>query len=256
MKYTLALIALLFAGITQAQEKITYLNEDGKSTKEKDAVLLEQRLKRNDTCWELNTYAAFGPRINSMQFRDEKGKIPNGRYLAYDRKGNCDTVGQYNNGTREGRWMVLSPKGRMVRELTYRNDRIVGKRDSTEANEESKKLTDSAAKAEGKTFTKVEIESEFPGGAAGWSDYLSHHLVYPKRAIEREIQGMPVVTFIVEKDGHVDPSNVYIEHSVEYTLDKEALRAITESPKWTPAVQDGRPVRSYKKQPFVFKLTK
>src|ERR1700683_5335637 len=40
-----------------------------------------------------------------------------------------------------------------------------------------------------KTFTKVEIESDFPGGAAAWLRYLNKNLRYPDDAGNNEIQG-------------------------------------------------------------------
>src|SRR4051812_6127762 len=54
-----------------------------------------------------------------------------------------------------------------------------------------------------KTFTKVEIESEYPGGAAAWQRYLNRNLRYPQEAIDNEVQGPVVVQFIVDKEGNV-----------------------------------------------------
>ena len=101
-------------------------------------------------------------------------------------------------------------------------------------------------------FTKVEVESEFPGGRAGWAEYLSKNLRYPQKAIRKRIQGTVVLQFIVDKEGKV--SDVSVILSVHPLLDNEAKRMITESPNWTPATQNGRKVKSYKKQPIVFKL--
>jgi len=101
-------------------------------------------------------------------------------------------------------------------------------------------------------FKKVEIESEFPGGQKGWTAYLNGNLAYPKKAVRKNIQGTVVVQFIVERDGRV--SNVEVVKSVDPLLDNEALRLIQQSPNWKPAVQDGKKVRSYKKQPIVFQL--
>ena len=54
-----------------------------------------------------------------------------------------------------------------------------------------------------KTFTKVEIESEYPGGDAAWRRYLQKNLQYPPDAQDNEIQGTVVVQFIVDKEGMV-----------------------------------------------------
>ena len=102
-----------------------------------------------------------------------------------------------------------------------------------------------------KTFTKVEIESDYPGGAAAWQRYLNRNLRYPQDAIDNEIQGTIVVQFIVDKEGMVSDVEAI---SGPKELRDEAVRVIKKSGKWTPAVQNGRQVKSYKKQPIVFRL--
>jgi protein TonB len=102
-----------------------------------------------------------------------------------------------------------------------------------------------------KTFTKVEIESDYPGGQAAWQRYLLKTLRYPQEAQDNEIQGTVVVQFIVDKAGAV--SNVEAIAGPPELRD-EAVRVIKKSGSWTPAVQNGRQVKSYKKQPIVFRL--
>ena len=102
-----------------------------------------------------------------------------------------------------------------------------------------------------KTFTKVEIESEYPGGAAAWQRYLLKTLRYPQEAQDNEIQGTVVVQFIVDKAGMVSDVEAI---SGPKELRDEAVRVIKKSGQWTPAVQNGRQVKSYKKQPIQFRL--
>ena len=103
-----------------------------------------------------------------------------------------------------------------------------------------------------KTFTKVEIESLYPGGPGAWLRYLNKNLHYPDDAINNEIQGTVVVQFIVDKDGNVSDVTA-ISGPESGGLREEAVRVIKKSGKWTPAVQNGRQVKSYKKQPIIFK---
>ena len=104
-----------------------------------------------------------------------------------------------------------------------------------------------------KTFTKVEIESEYPGGQAAWLRFLNKNLAnnYPQDAIDNGIQGQVVIQFIVDKEGNV--SNVEAV-SGPAELRDAGVKVIRKSGKWIPAVQNGRQVKSYKKQPIVFKL--
>jgi len=103
------------------------------------------------------------------------------------------------------------------------------------------------------TFTKVEIESMYPGGAAAWLRYLNKNFRYPEDAITNEIQGTVVVQFIVDRDGNVSDVEA-VSGPESGGLREEAIRVIRQSGKWIPAIQNGRQVKSYKKQPVVFKL--
>jgi protein TonB len=102
-----------------------------------------------------------------------------------------------------------------------------------------------------KTFMKVEIESEFPGGPHAWLQFLRDHLVYPKKAWKNNIEGTVILQFIVNKDSSISDLSAI---SGDPLLVEAALKAMARSPRWTPAVQYGRTVKSYKRQPVVFKL--
>src|SRR5580698_338851 len=106
---------------------------------------------------------------------------------------------------------------------------------------------------EDKIFTKVEIESSYPGGDAAWQRYLYKNFHYPDEAVNNEIQGNVVVQFIVDKEGNISDVQA-ISGPTDGGLRDEAVRVIKRSGKWTPAVQNGRQVKSYKKQPIVFRL--
>jgi protein TonB len=103
------------------------------------------------------------------------------------------------------------------------------------------------------TFEKVEIESLYPGGAGAWMRYLNKTFRYPQEAQDNEIQGTVVVQFIVDREGNVSDVEAVSGPSTG-GLREEAIRVIKKSGKWEPAVQNGRKVKSYKKQPITFRL--
>jgi protein TonB len=105
-----------------------------------------------------------------------------------------------------------------------------------------------------KTFTKVEIEAVYPGGSPAWLRFLSKNLRYPDDAVSNEIQGEVIIQFIVDKEGNTSDFEA-ISGPDKGGLRKEALRVLRLSGKWEPAIQNGRKVASYKKQPIVFKMT-
>ena len=118
----------------------------------------------------------------------------------------------------------------------------------------AKGVIDQPQKAEEESnepWVKVEIESEYPGGLPAWQRFLNRNLRYPQQAIDQEIQGFVLVQFIVDKQGNV--SDVQAVSGPE-ELRAEAIRVIKKSGQWTPAIQNGRPVKSYKRQPIGFRL--
>jgi periplasmic protein TonB len=88
----------------------------------------------------------------------------------------------------------------------------------------------------------VEVMPTFKGGDLNkFRDWVGKRTNYPQTAIDNNIKGTVILTFIVEKDGSV--SNVKVTKGVDPLLDNEAVKAISESPKWTPGLQRGQPVR-------------
>ena len=88
----------------------------------------------------------------------------------------------------------------------------------------------------------VEVMPTFKGGDLNkFREWVGQRINYPEEAITNKIKGTVFLTFIVEKDGTV--SNVTITKGVNPLLDEEAVKAISESPKWSPGLQRGQPVR-------------
>jgi periplasmic protein TonB len=91
-------------------------------------------------------------------------------------------------------------------------------------------------------FVLVEVMPSFRGGGLEkFRLWIQNRTTYPKAAVDKKIRGKVLLTFIVEKDGSV--SNVTVVKGVDPLLDDEAVKAISESPKWTPGLQRGEPVR-------------
>ncbi len=109
-----------------------------------------------------------------------------------------------------------------------------------------------AAPVEDEIFTKVEIEAEYPGGPGAWSKYLKSNL-NPNTPVDNNAPPgtyTVIVRFIVSKDGTI--SNVEQETNLGYGMEKEALKAIKNGPKWKPAEQNGNVVKAYRRQPITF----
>jgi protein TonB len=105
---------------------------------------------------------------------------------------------------------------------------------------------------ENKIFEKVEIEAQFPGGDAGWRKYLERSLSNFNPADNGAPAGTytTYVQFVVDKDGAI--SDVKALTNYGYGMEDEAVKVIKKGPPWTPAIQNGRKVKAYRKQPITF----
>lgn len=97
-----------------------------------------------------------------------------------------------------------------------------------------------------------EVMASYPGGDDALYKWLYDHIKYPPRAQDQGIQGRVMVRFVVEKDGSI--GDVQITRSPDDDLSKEATRVIKMMPKWKPARQGTRTVRSYFNLPVQFRL--
>lgn len=105
---------------------------------------------------------------------------------------------------------------------------------------------------EEKIFERVEIEASFPGGDALWRRYLERTLDggTPTKNGAPEGTYTVVVQFIVDKEGNISDVRALTNHG--YGMEAEVVRVIKKGPKWSPAFQDGRHVKAYRKQPVTF----
>ncbi len=103
-------------------------------------------------------------------------------------------------------------------------------------------------------LTFVAEEASFPGGTAEMMKYLGKNIKYPEVAIQAGIQGKVTLRFVVGKDGSIE--NVTVARGVPGCpeCDKEAIRVVKSMPKWKPAKNDGKVVKSYFNLPVTFKL--
>ena len=118
----------------------------------------------------------------------------------------------------------------------------------TAANTTKRTATKTTAKRT--TRTKAAAKEDFRIGEL--DQYLKQHITYWKNAAKQKEEGRVIVTFIVRKDGQITDARVV--RSVSPTLDAEALRIISNMPKWEPGENNGVPVSVKYTIPIMFRL--
>lgn len=102
-------------------------------------------------------------------------------------------------------------------------------------------------------FMFVEEKPKFNGGDANeFSKWVGKNLVYPEIAKENGVSGRVMLQFTINPDGSL--SNIIVLRGVDESLDKEAVRVVSQSPKWTPGRQRDRAVKVSYTFPVIFQL--
>lgn len=103
-----------------------------------------------------------------------------------------------------------------------------------------------------KVYDIVETNAQFPGGDKECYKFIASQIKYPAKCQEMGIQGRVLVSFVVNKDGSI--VDVKTLRSPDPLLTKEAERVISLMPKWIPAMQGWKNVRSRFQMPVMFRL--
>jgi protein TonB len=90
---------------------------------------------------------------------------------------------------------------------------------------------------------------EFPGGEQAFHQYLNKNINWP---IQKDIQGTIIISFFVERDGYL--TGFKVEKGVEKSFDAEALRVVMKSPRWIPAMRNGKPIKSKYTVPIKYQV--
>lgn len=94
--------------------------------------------------------------------------------------------------------------------------------------------------------------ASFPGGADSMMSYFSLNLRYPSKAMEQKLEGEVMVGFEIDETGVIH--NALVLSGLAEDCDKEAIRVVGAMPRWVPALQHGKPVKTLFRLPIYFQL--
>lgn len=106
-------------------------------------------------------------------------------------------------------------------------------------------------------FNDIEVKPMFlnsPDPSTFLEKWVYQYVKYPKYAQENGIQGRVLVDFIINEKGEV--KDVKVARGVHESLDAEAIRVVSASPKWRPGRHRGKKVSTAVTVAVDFKLEK
>ena len=91
------------------------------------------------------------------------------------------------------------------------------------------------------SFSDVDVKPMFLNSAdprTFLEKWVYQYVKYPKYAVENGIQGRVMVDFVIDEKGNV--TDVKVSRGIHASLDEEAVRVISASPKWRPGRHRGK----------------
>lgn len=285
-------VCCLFLGYNgkgQEYKFLYYLDTDLGSVAKDKATIIGKGLKENGL-FRLDCFSAQNNRLlMTIHFKDSTISVLEGPFKSYHSNGMLEREGNFINDLEEGNWFKWGPEGQRKDSIVYKNG-VPWVRASFHYYREGRimyyELTDSlqdthqtisydssgqvVAEANFKgqkgvvktytekgivtdsVFTREEREASFPGGDDGWRRYLQKNLNpnVPINNGARAGKYTVIIRFIVRKDGSLD--GISAETKNGYGMEEHVIKLIKRVPKWIPAIQYGRYVSAYRRQPVVF----
>ncbi len=89
------------------------------------------------------------------------------------------------------------------------------------------------------------------GGMSTLKSYINQNLRYPQKALDNNIKGTVILEVSIDADGTLN--NISLVKGIGYGCDAEAMRLITNGPKWTPKVENGQATKATQQVKIKFK---
>ena len=231
---------LIVNGMAQQISNVVFVGNNGVTENIKEAHSFIVVKKYPDSYKRLD-YKFNAPLVKERNYTDSSLSVLEGKYYEYAVDGSISKSGQYHNNLKEDEWYFYNDTGKVILEEQY--DKGILK-----ATINPDTVKDHASKTV--TLQPGEKEATFKDGNKDWIKYLVRNLKADVAQLSTN-GGQVTVQFVVNKEGKC--IDIHLFKSVEYALDEETRRIIENSPAWQPAVQDGRKVNAYRRQPITFK---
>jgi len=176
-----------------------------------------------------------------LEKEPRQGKSASGEYLnqrkeglwtQLDTSGMVESVYNWHDGKRHGKFFLYDSAGEKVNEGLYRNDTLLAELFKMP------RITKPYLKSceENNLFVDVEDCTE-----ALLPQYIYSQMKYPAKARKSKIEGSVIAQWEIAHDGSV--RNIRVPQSLSNEIEEEVLRVLNNMPEWEPATKDGVPVK-------------
>jgi TonB family protein len=187
-------------------------------------------LKGTSISWYNNGYMA-----DSAEYSYDGKAV----YISWFDDGSPSSAGRLVNNKKEGAWQYFHKNGKNAALEKYQQGNLVSR---IYYDEKGIQLTDTSNRDQRAVFRGSEIK---------WRNFLENNLEFPRHV---KLVNTDIITVVlaatINEEGNVE--DVYVEIPFDPKFDDEALRVMKKSPKWSPAIDHNRNVKSHIRQPISF----
>ncbi len=160
-------------------------------------------------------------------------------YVSWFDNGSVSSAGRLVGKLKDGPWQFFHNNGRLAAMEKYRVGDLLSR---IYYDENGIQLTDTTSKDKDAVFAVNE---------AKWRTFLKNNLEFPHDVNLVNTDRITIVLSVtISEEGNVE--DVYIETPFDPLFDNEALRVMKKSPKWIPAIDHNRRIKTYIRQPISF----
>jgi len=178
-----------------------------------------------------------------LSFWDRNGKqtVTNGTgsYFYISENDSSKHEGKIIKYKKEGIWKAIRKDGSKIYQEVYKKGRLI-KGESWD--KDGKKYS----------YKKAFIQPQFKRGMKGIKKIIMNNFKVPQFAIDHNIQGTMIVSFMVDKKGKVE--NPKVVRKLCVPCDIEAVRVVKLMKNWKPAVVRGKKIKAKYSIPLTIKF--
>ncbi|WP_343606510.1 TonB family protein [Fluviicola sp.] len=266
MKYlfTTLILSAAFCAVAQNKRDTIYFDSAWNVTQILDSAVYYRLIREEDHLYKVWDYYKHSDSIQMTgAFKDYAQKIREGEFVYYEKNGIKSYSSNYKNGKLHGVHTSYDDAGKLYATKNFADGELEGdfviydengkiRRKETYVN--GKRTFKACYLPNGKetTFYEHETPATFQKGRKSIVKYLKGHVRYPQVAVNNHIEGKVYLQFVVSDKGIV--TDVKVKRSAHPLLDEEAVRVISNMPKWKPATFEGKKINSTFSLPVSFKL--
>ena len=245
--FTFLITLITLSIICYGQDTIYYDYSWKRVAYKRDAVEYCIYEPQPDKTFKGEAYSAKNNTLESIGYYSSIDPVLyEGHFIFYD-NGSVTHEGDYTDNKPSGKWVYYFKGTKNIWYTeTYGKRGMIKLRSYYPAGKlkRKEKHNDTYTKASGKCYSEKHRKMPFtkfytaPIPAYPIEQYLSENLRYPAGARDSSIEGGVVLKYVINEDGNVTQTEVV--KGIAGGCNQEAVRVISQMPKWSPAIKDDK----------------